>query len=397
MRTSLLLLGAAMLALPTGAQWTAVQTGTSVELTAVLVEDGLHAFIGGVDGTLLRTMDGGSTWMPMVGVPNDDVNALVRTASGALVIAGDDGAVHRSTDDGATWTTHATGVPDGFEALATAGAMVTAVGRDGQVVRSEDDGVTWTVQNAGTLDRLHAVIADQPTHVYIAGRNGTMRHTTDAGATWAAVPTGTGEDLNDLLSLPINSSVMLAPLATGEVLRSADAGATWAVIPTGTALEMSAVACAHDSAVYLCGENGLVYVSTDEGLTWQAMSTPVNSALEAADAKDGLALAVGINGTAIKLGAGGAIGVPEDAATGGLLVFPDPSDGPVQLTWEGRPFAGPAELTLFLSDGRMVQRVSWGSPQRSARIAELPAGRYIARVADRNGLVVQRAFTVLAR
>ncbi len=397
MRTRTLLLCVAALALPATAQWTAIQTGTTAELTAVLVEDGLHAFIGGVNGTLLRTAGGGTTWTAMNGVPNDDVNDLVRTAAGSLVIAGDDGAVYRSTDDGATWSTHATGAPDGFEALATVGPMLTAVGGEGRVARGEEDGVPGTVQTAGTRARLHGVLADQVDHVWIAGRDGTLRRTTDAGANWSAVPIGTGEDLNDLLRLPINSAVMLAPLVTGDVLRSADGGATWAVMATGTALEMGALACAHDSAVYLCGENGVVLVSTDEGLTWQAMSTPVNSALEAADARDGLAIAVGVNGTAIMLGAGGSIGLEDRPDTGGLLVFPDPSPGPVTLAWEGRPFAGVAELSLFLNDGRLVQRTLWESPHRTARIAELPPGRYIARVADRQGTVVQQGFTVLAR
>lgn len=87
--------------------WRAVPTGASTSLRGLAAVDAECAFVGGVGGTLLRTVDGGRSWVdvaPQQSAACDfrDVEAIDRERVLAMV-AGQPARVYRTVDGGRSW------------------------------------------------------------------------------------------------------------------------------------------------------------------------------------------------------------------------------------------------------------------------------------------------------
>jgi photosystem II stability/assembly factor-like uncharacterized protein len=110
------------------------------------------------NGPLLRTVDGGQTWIelpaPPIGLVNgltggNSVLAMVDRSS-AVMIAQD--GVYRTADSGNSWIrTLAVGYPSnlGLNAVSARGNLVLAAAFDGHLHRSFDGGRSWSASVYG--------------------------------------------------------------------------------------------------------------------------------------------------------------------------------------------------------------------------------------------------------
>src|SRR5690606_34298929 len=186
---------------------------------------------------------------------------------------------------------------------------------------------------------------------------------------------------------------LIAGLA-GELLRSTDQGASWTTITLPTALGPEAMASEDPDLVYAVGENALILRSTDQGLSWEEMTTTAFSELSAIDVKDGVAVAVGANGTIIKYAPGGGTSISEVQLSQPVNVFPNPSAGRVniELLHERSVPAG-VSLEIRLIDGRLVDRRAWPAGKQRATI-ELDPGNYVVSLIGPNGALFRRNLLV---
>jgi photosystem II stability/assembly factor-like uncharacterized protein len=230
-------------------------------------------YLGGAQGGIWKTTDGGQNWVPLtdsqaslaIGAIAIDASSCnpapcktIYAGTGEQTFSGSSyygAGVLKSTDAGATWTQM--GNPPGFpfvgpfaggqNSFAFGGARISsiAVKRDGSVLlagvdigfggstasgvyRSTDGGATWNVvsvaSGASATDVLFSPDPARPGDAYAAlgrpagdGINGVYK-TTDSGLTWARADTGTSK-------LPITSNVgriklAIAPSAPATLLAS---------------------------------------------------------------------------------------------------------------------------------------------------------------------------------
>ena len=123
-----------------------VAAGTGVALSAVSMPDSVTVFGVGGGGTILRSTDGGNTWVPQ--------------ASG--VSASLNGVHFCDADNG------------------------TVVGSGGTILRTWNGGDNWYPQTSGTTANLLRVSFSSPLVGFIVGQSGTILGTIDGGVTWTA-------------------------------------------------------------------------------------------------------------------------------------------------------------------------------------------------------------------
>jgi photosystem II stability/assembly factor-like uncharacterized protein len=394
MNRSLLSFALLVVLCPAHAQWITIPSGTMVEFDAVLVDDASNYWVGGTDGLLMRTTDGGATWNSQTLPGAGDLEAIIRLNATTLLIAADDGRVIRSTDNGAIWNAINTGAPNVLYDITHHGDLVWASGRDGGLVHSTDQGQSWTVQASNTNQRLHGIKALSATEVVAVGRNGVLLRTSDGGDNWQLSTVSGGDDHRALIFLadPQRTGLIAGP--AGGMLRSTDHGASWNTVAFPSNHEAQAFASEDPSVVYAVGDFALILRSTDQGQSWQSMTSPAFSELSGVSVKDGVAVAVGANGTIIKLGQGQqSVGSIE--AFGSLSVFPNPSEGAFTIEWASTALdRGNMIMEVLLSDGRLVDRSTWPDGRTHLHIGYLPAGGYIIRMISSEGVQVQQRLVV---
>jgi photosystem II stability/assembly factor-like uncharacterized protein len=210
-----------------------------------------------------RSLDAGTTWEPtgsaLAGQSPFDLLAVA--APPGTVLAAADSGLWRSTDHGTTWTTGAPGIPpgQGFLALAadpSAPTTLYAAAHSGQLYRSDDGGGSWRA-----VTRAPAPFADSGFIQLAVGADGSVYALTDAvlarstdhGVTFGPLPLP-GPAANDfahrLAADPVSPGRLVAAMFSG-LLVSDDSGATWRPASRGfAAREVAALALgAGDPAV----------------------------------------------------------------------------------------------------------------------------------------------------
>jgi hypothetical protein len=127
---------------------------------------------------LIRSGDGGKTWVQLSRQRESDFHTLATTKSGIVAY---DGTLRTSTD-GQVWRTIAAGFAPAVLAGSPYSDTVLATTRDG-VQRSTDGGATWALDKSSPIIQF-AAFASAREAVGVAP-DGTVHYSPDAGATWS--------------------------------------------------------------------------------------------------------------------------------------------------------------------------------------------------------------------
>jgi len=176
-------------------------------------------FAVGDMGTILSSADG-ITWTSHTATSGTTNNLYGVNMGTIYVAAGDNGTIVTSIDGGSTWTAQtsvAALTASNLRQVTTFGSIVVAVGEGGTIVTSKDSGATWSVQTLPGVPNLVGVAAeyrsvDMTTAItdpqlefistvqFVAVDSTGNAYTSENGYTWsAAIPTGT-PGLNALVS-----------------------------------------------------------------------------------------------------------------------------------------------------------------------------------------------------
>ena len=156
-----------------------VASGTSFNLNAVAFSSALIGVAVGEGGTILRSVDGGQSWAPVI----SGTVARLRTVAfgGRGVVAGANGLLF-TADSGATWTPTLAG-DSGVccTSVAYADALTVVASYRNGFLRSTDGGQSFGVGFSATVFNP-LVRFGSATHGAVA--DGRILYTTDGGANW---------------------------------------------------------------------------------------------------------------------------------------------------------------------------------------------------------------------
>ncbi len=142
-------------------------------------------------GTILRTTDGGSTWVVQTSGTTDFLYGVSFTDATTGTAVGTGGTILRTTDGGSSWVSQSSGTTRVLFGVSFADATTgTAVGDVGTILRTTDGGSSWVSQTSGTTVLWGVSFADATTGTAV-GDGGTIHQTTNGGSSWVSQTSGT--------------------------------------------------------------------------------------------------------------------------------------------------------------------------------------------------------------
>jgi photosystem II stability/assembly factor-like uncharacterized protein len=290
--------------------WQLTPTGSTASFRGLSAVSRDVAWVGGDDGSVLRTVDGGRHWQNVsppdsTGLLFRDVEAFGRDTANVLAIGpGDASRIYRTTDGGAHWTrTFTNADPDAFyDCMAffadrRHGLAVSDPAHGAwQLAATNDGGRSWQpltpVRMPAALDGEFGFAAsgtclttsgDKDAWFGGGGTAARVFRTTDRGRTWsvAATPIHVGDaaGISSLAfrdrrhGLAVGSDFGPPPTSASNTLaRSRDGGRSWRDVPAApSGLREGAAWLRHDgdAIALLVGPGGSSF-STDDGRTWTA-------------------------------------------------------------------------------------------------------------------------------
>ncbi len=190
--------------------------------------------------------------------------------SGTNLFAGAYEGVYRSTNNGTSWTAVNAGLRHGYVyALAASGsnlfAAVESLGESGGVFLSTDMGASWAPANAGLpANTFIYTLTAGDSNIFAGTDKGVFQYRHNS-AQWTAVITSVPDDV---LSLAVSGTHLMAGMRNGAIIRSTNYGATWTSVDIGLSAECSVNSIAISGSTIFVGTSGGVYRSTDNGTTW---------------------------------------------------------------------------------------------------------------------------------
>ncbi len=255
------------------AGWSAQTSGVTTDLNSVSFPEGTQVgYAVGEGGVILKTTDGGTSWVPQTSGTERGLYAVSFENNSTGVAVGKSGTAIRTADGGATWDTMSVGATTSLVAAQFVGTA----------------GIAYTA-------------------TYDPAGGSTLYKTTDAGASWQPLSLpGSGEQAN-CLSFAGESIGLVAGLR-GYAVRTLDGGTNFGYINPGTVRNFNGVAFVRNStsSAFLVGDSLAVYKTADTGTTWvkMAVNSPPDSAAAfvsvCAPVNAGYAYAVGDGGLIAK-------------------------------------------------------------------------------------------------
>ena len=235
-----------------GSTWATQNAATGAVLEGVAFSDPTHGWAVGSYGAIIATASGGTYWTPQNSGTSEWLYDVAFSDSQHGWAVGSRGVVLATSDGGGTWSPQASGTIDFLESVScTDASHAWAVGTDGAIVATADGGATWTRQTSGTGADLWAATFVDPSHGWAVGWDdadgsvgGVILATRDGGATWVTQATGRAEWLNGVAFADTMHGWAVGRdigAESGSILSTDDGGGTWTVQKAGAGTFCNAV------------------------------------------------------------------------------------------------------------------------------------------------------------
>ena len=311
--------------------WQPQQSPTTASLRSVSAVSKNVAWASGTKGTILKTTDGGKTWL-QTGLPSEpsldfrDIEAMDdRTAYAMSAGPGALSRVYKTSNGGADWTLQVTNTdPQGFwDCMSfwnSKHGILVGDPLDGHIsILSTEDGTTWRKRTGPPVNKDEAMFAASGTCVVTRGTaeawlatggqgGGRVFHTADGGETWSIATTSIRHESasSGIFSLAFADSRngisvggnYSKPTEGADTLAlTVDGGKTWSPA-TGLSGFRSAVVYVKKRKLWVATGTTGTDVSRDGGKSWKNIGAGFNAL---SFTSHGAGWAVGANGAIASL------------------------------------------------------------------------------------------------
>ncbi len=219
--------------------------GGAAALYNIYFVDEKSGFITGGRGTILKTDDGGKTWVRKIArseASGEAANPRARGIRANLMgiqmlnaeigfITGSENTILKTTDGGETWVGSSERARVGetrnnLENISFVSRTTGwIIGSFGTLLQTTDGGETWNKRDAGFDNNLFGIHFFDENTGWICGQEGLILHTADGGTTWNQQKTDSLDDLHDIIF--VDANVGWAVGGYNSILHTTDGGKNW--------------------------------------------------------------------------------------------------------------------------------------------------------------------------
>ena len=265
-----------------GKTWKPQNSGDVFELFGVGFVNDKKGYIVGSNAALLETLDGGKTWKSVSDASDEGHGRAARikfddemfdwkgamacyamsyVAPGHAWAVGEIGKVMRTNDGGETWV--GVNIDPGFTGAGFNNLFGVhfldekvgwIVGTAGTIVSTIDGGESWSV--TGGYVELQDIYAINPKTAWATGSQGAIMITTDGGETWIDQTVPTEENLNAILF--VNEKEGWAVGDKGIILQTSDGGVTWLKYSSPTSNNLRDIIKTPNGTLWVVGDSTII-------------------------------------------------------------------------------------------------------------------------------------------
>ncbi|OGU82671.1 MAG: hypothetical protein A2W11_03200 [Ignavibacteria bacterium RBG_16_35_7] len=271
-------------------------------------------------GLILKTIDGGKTWIQQF-CPTEAYNLMAVCFANKDIgtAVGDNGIILRTTNGGESWIKQSSGTTCVLRGVcftnADTGTVIgneyTSTTNNSYILRTTNGGTTWTKQFYNNKTFLAVSFSDENKGT-IVGAQGIIIRTTNGGESWSPQVSGiTNGDLSCVSFIDENNGFAVGAewdsLSRSVIIKTTNGGANWFKSLYGQpGPYLTSVQFVDQNTGWAVGEYGRILKSTDSGLNWKKLVSGISRTLNAVhfiDSETGWV--VGQNGKILKTTNGG--------------------------------------------------------------------------------------------
>jgi photosystem II stability/assembly factor-like uncharacterized protein len=291
--------------------WVGLNSGTSQHIGGVDYISPFIAFAVGMrdppgtgTGTILRTINGGQSWVRQASGVNAEFNAVSFSDVNNGIAVGYPSFIVHTTNSGTNWVQQTSPTNQTLidvDMIDTSHAFICG---DQVILYTSNGGTNWQIQNTP----LGYVFADidfiNQTTATTVSSSGLILRTTNTGTYWTIQYSGVLDQIRSIDFIDVNNGIAITQF--GPSLRTTNGGVNWLLSDT---LGYTQGVCYIDSNnAFAAGYEGLIYRTTNGGINWisqNANSTENFLSINFTDANNGII--VGQNGTILRTSNAGVI------------------------------------------------------------------------------------------
>lgn len=238
---------------------------------------GSRVLIGACSG-VYRSIDGGNTWLKVLGIPGESRRTYVvkpDPANSKVIYAGTSMGLWKSVDGGTTWS-QKSNLPVRSVAISPEDSRRLFLATDGGVLKSIDGGETLKLANEGFVNRKLEAFEDAgglllTSAAFDVGTSKSIFASVDLGRTWLS-PSGIAAP-SEAISMFAKTDRNVFAAGSQRIFRSDTRGKTWLALKHPFKSITSIEASPSTNRLFATTNNEL-YVSKDEGTTWLNIELP---------------------------------------------------------------------------------------------------------------------------
>ena len=294
---------------------------TQQTLNDVYVFDEHTSIAVGEEGTIIKTTDGGTSWVTLTGAGSDRLNSDYFIDANTGWIVGNNGKIFKTTNGGTSWSTQISGVTDPLYSVYFINSSSGWIaGEDNTILKTTNGGSNWIFLQGTFPKSVRSIYFTDENNGCAAGIDyngsnyfGVIIKTTDGGASWTTQYSGYW-----LLSLYFADSNTAWAAGAGIILNTNDGGTSWTPQITGTSYQLYSVHFSDSNYGWAVGydgnaSSGIILNTSDGGIIWNPTTVGADTVLYSvrfADLNNGWA--VGDNGVILHTTNGGVSFVEEE-------------------------------------------------------------------------------------
>lgn len=239
-------------------------SGTTSNLNSISSINQDTAYAVGDAGTILKTTDGGNSWVSQQSNTTVNLNSIHFINSLKGIAIGNNGTVLITTNGGLNWVNRNINLQNNLYNVHIINSnRIFILGDNGKIIRTTDGGNTWNIQQTGLNSSLLNVHFTDNNNGIIVGTIGKVLKTTNGGNSWSLINSFTNQNLRGVCM--INSTNILAAGDNGSVFYSSNAGSSWVNKSYNTNKKINSINYINPYMIYLAGDSGLILWTGNKG------------------------------------------------------------------------------------------------------------------------------------